>query len=88
MTSVNTNRYILLKSILSNVQKVPSVRKNEALFVWVDVNCYFPPTLLSHFISVLRSTPYVPSSDNIVLLCNKYYRIEYLYRPNHQRFQV
>lgn len=65
--SNNANKYILFKSILSHIKTVPTERKNEAIFVWMDVNCYIPPTLLAHFIWLLRSTPYSPSKENMVV---------------------
>lgn len=67
INSNNANKYILFKSILSHIKTIPTERKNEAVFVWMDVNCYIPPTLLAHLIQLLRSTPYSPSKQNMVV---------------------
>ena len=51
---VNENKYILLKSVLSSLQKL-TADNEDTLYVYIDVNAYVPPPLLNNLLSLLRT---------------------------------
>lgn len=58
---MNPDKYILMKSLLSRIGDVVKSSKENTnhsggLFVYLDVNSYIAPELLSHLLSILRST--------------------------------
>ena len=58
---MNPDKYILMKSLLSRIGEVAKSSKEDSdqsggLYVYLDVNSYIPPELLSHLLSILRST--------------------------------
>ena len=54
MHRVNENKYILLKSVLSSLQKLTAANA-DTLFVYIDVNTFVPPPLLNNLLSLLRT---------------------------------
>ena len=56
ISRTNNNKYILLKSILTRLQSLN--KEDNTLFVYLDVNAYVPPALLSNVLTIIRaSTP-------------------------------
>ena len=54
ISRTNSNKYILLKSVLTRLQSLE--KEDSALFVYLDVNSYVPPALLTHVLSIIRAS--------------------------------
>ena len=54
ISRTNSNKYILLKSVLTRLQSLE--KEDSALFVYLDVNSYVPPALLTHVLNIIRAS--------------------------------
>lgn len=54
ISRTNSNKYILLKSVLTRLQSLE--KEDSALFVYLDVNSYVPPALLTHVLGIIRAS--------------------------------
>lgn len=54
ISRTNSNKYILLKSVLIRLQSLE--KEDSALFVYLDVNSYVPPALLTHVLGIIRAS--------------------------------
>ena len=54
ISRTNSNKYILLKSVLTRLQSLE--KDDSALFVYLDVNSYVPPALLTHVLNIIRAS--------------------------------
>ena len=63
ISRTNSNKYILLKSVLTRLQSLE--KEDSALFVYLDVNSYVPPALLTHVLSIIRASALISATPFI-----------------------